>query len=165
MTVSDQTEPAPEEATEQARPNEAAKYRTRLREAEAQRDALEQQLTNMRGNVLEQHLSASFKSLLQLTGTDASSLFTDDGRFDQEAARSLGETLNEQHPGIIGLAAAPKGWHAYDPDAPEPSLLDLFQQDDSTRHGTRAPFDPDEGRSPATSTSEDGFTGAFAPKQ
>lgn len=28
-----------------------------------------------------------------------------------------------------------------------------------------APVDPDEGRSPATTTSEDDFTGAFAPKQ
>src|SRR5699024_3893613 len=88
-----QTNPQSAETQNQAADSknaEAAKYRTQLREAEAERDTLRQQITAMRTAEIErlagQHIAKP--DALWRTGTTIDELLTEDGTIDAAAVEA-----------------------------------------------------------------------------
>src|SRR5699024_10999869 len=83
---------------------EAAKYRVQLREAEAERYTLRQQITAMRTAEIErlagQHIAKP--DALWRTGTTIEDLLTEDGTIDAAAVEAAAQTAISDH----GLAAA-----------------------------------------------------------
>ena len=98
---------------------EAAKYRKRAQEAEAERDQLRDRLTTAHRTIAESMTGLRKPSALWATGTTVDDLLDDDGDLDpikvQEAARTVVDEL--------GIATAPKPdpsqgggeWDAPDP--------------------------------------------------
>lgn len=84
---------APEETEENAGNREAARYRRRLRETEAERDGLAERLTTYQRREAEQiaaeHLSRP--SDLWLDGAEVSTLLTEDGAIDPLQVKSTVE--------------------------------------------------------------------------
>lgn len=152
-------EPAPDETPAPAsRGNaEAAKYRTRLRAAEAERDTIRDQLTQARGQILDQALDQRFRSVLKLSGRDISDLFTDDGTIDIDALEKLGTELAAEYPGMIDQKRGQ--WEQLD-DEPTLQLL----KNERAGAGAVAPFDTDEGRSPSANLAGNQWEDAFTPK-
>lgn len=101
----DQQDESQQETTEtettedQESPNkEAAKYRVRLREAEAERDDLAAKLEAVTDNVLADKLAHTGVPvrLLRRVGVDLNSVYADDGTFSDEALLGIvNDTLNE----------------------------------------------------------------------
>ena len=95
----------PDEQPEQSRGNkEAAKYRTRLRETEAERDHLATQVENLRRASVEDRLkthrvpAAGFWA----SGVQLQDLLDEDGNLDDEAIKTAAETAVE----TLGLERA-----------------------------------------------------------
>ncbi|GAA1103537.1 hypothetical protein [Nesterenkonia jeotgali] len=87
-----QKEPSPEN-------REAAKYRVRLREAEAERDATAQRLESITTHIVEEklkHLGVGVKAL-KAAGVDLTSVYDETGQFDDsrllQAVQATHETL------------------------------------------------------------------------
>lgn len=83
---------------------EAAKYRTRLRDTEAERDALREQLTALRRQVVEDASGLAKPSALWLSDLDANTLFSDDGRVDTGAMTTALARVADD----MGLQQAPR---------------------------------------------------------
>ena len=85
---------------------EAARYRTQLREAEAQRDTIRAQLVALQTQVIETSLPPNLKpEAWRLAHPDVSDLLSEDGTINRDAlteAISIAvETLGVQNPGPI----------------------------------------------------------------
>lgn len=96
----DELEDTPETDESTERPNREARYRLRLREAEAERDALAGRLTRL------QHAEAERLAGEQLTdgadlwrdGATLTDLLDDDGDLDPGKVREAAEALVQAHP-------------------------------------------------------------------
>lgn len=105
------TEPT-DQAQEAAEPQEAdtsgnkeaAKYRTRLRDAEAERDTLTAQLDAARRHIVTQAADLGNAAPLLFEGTDVGEFFTDDGTLDAEKVAAAAREVRETY----GLPRAPK---------------------------------------------------------
>lgn len=94
-----------DETIEGAQPGrEAAKYRTRLREAEAQREALTEQLDALRRHVIEDASGLAKPQALWLAGVDVADLFTPEGRPDTEKLAEAVAKVSEE----LGLSMRPR---------------------------------------------------------
>lgn len=89
-------EPGQEEADQEPEPRskparEAAKYRTQLREVEAERDDLTGQVDTLRRQIVDSHIrgAGAEPSLLWDTGLDPSEVMDADGRVDDGKVRDL----------------------------------------------------------------------------
>lgn len=94
--VDDQTTETPTEATEN--PNaEAAKYRTRLRETEAERDALAEQVTALRRAAVEDRLKAQHvpPAGFWAAGVQLEDLLDEDGNLDDKAIKAAADNAVE----------------------------------------------------------------------
>ncbi|WP_127783258.1 hypothetical protein [Rhodococcus sp. X156] len=130
--VADTDTPGPETPTEdtgeEAKPGrEAARYRRQLREAEAERDALRDQLTAAHKQIVEDAAGLTKPAALWAAGITVDELFTD-GHLDTDAlttavttaADALGLTRVPRTPkadpsqGSHGVGAAPTGRAAWD---------------------------------------------------
>ena len=85
---------------------EAARYRTQLREAEAQRDTIRAQLVALQNQMIETSLPPNLKpEAWRLAHPDISDLLSEDGTINRDAlteAISIAvETLGVQNPGPI----------------------------------------------------------------
>ena len=79
--------------------SEAAKYRTRLREAEQQRDALAERLTSAQRAVVEASVSGKLASVADFwTHTELSTLLDDDGNVDGDKISAAVTELLERAP-------------------------------------------------------------------
>lgn len=71
---------------------DAAKYRTQLREVEAERDTLADQLTTARRHIADQAIEAAgtgvTPALVWELGTDVAAMFNDDGTLNQQTVTS-----------------------------------------------------------------------------
>lgn len=97
--VSTEQEATEQEATEQTETTkpgkEAAKYRTRLREAEADRDTVREQMSALRRQVAEGASGLAKPAALWAAGVDPDDLFSDDGQLDTEALATAVEQATE----------------------------------------------------------------------
>lgn len=86
------------QATEPNR--EAARYRTRLRDAEAQRDGLQTQLDAARAQIVAHHAAARLQDPADLDrfDVDTAGLWADDGSLDTDALGSAIDGLLQQRP-------------------------------------------------------------------
>ena len=135
---------------------DAAKYRTRLREAESERDALRTSLTQARQQVLDRDLDPAFRNLLKLTSYDIGTLFTDDGSLSEDALEQVAQELNTEYPGHLAVR---KGeWQQLN----EPEKLQIFRKNGK---GAIGPKDGDEGKSPNGGIGVNQWQEAFAPQQ
>lgn len=126
---------APEDATQAPEADdeprgagrEAAKYRTRLREVEAERDTLTEQLGTMRTAVLEQHLAGDITITVErdgrtfersvrlahpedattLGGIDPAAVWTEDGRLDVKNISAAIGKLHANRPDLFVPFARP----------------------------------------------------------
>lgn len=111
-TSTEQTDPTTTDAvateqTEQAPNREAAKYRTRLRETEAERDTLRQTLATMRRAEVERIASTTLRNPAGLwaAGTELDALLTEAGDVDPEKVQAAASGAIE----ALGLAPRPDG--------------------------------------------------------
>ncbi len=91
---------------------EAARYRTRLREVEAERDGLREQLDGLRRREVERLAGEQLAQpgdLLALGGIDLDALCGEDGQVDEQLVGEAVETLLTQRPGL-GVAPPPPGF-------------------------------------------------------
>ena len=104
-----QTEPTQEtdEQTETKPGREAAKYRRALRETEAERDALREQLTTLRRQAVEDASGLSKPAGLWAAGVDADVLFTEAGTLDRDALRTAVTDAADQL-GLTRTSTTPK---------------------------------------------------------
>lgn len=127
-TVTDETqaEQQPEQETQQAEERsgnkEAAKYRTRLRETETERDALSTQLENVRTEHVKQILTSGVtfpvqgnnghtwnhtaklrnpEDLFTVGGVDRASLWKSDGTIDAEKLQTAVAALKDTRPELF----------------------------------------------------------------
>lgn len=111
---------------------EAAKYRTRLREAEAQRDALAQRVEHFQRNEIERiaraHL-ASPADLLTLSGNQLSDYLTESGDIDPEKINADAAVILAERPGLRKPVPATDPTQGHGSPAPraEPSWGALLQ--------------------------------------
>ncbi|CPX22344.1 Uncharacterised protein [Mycobacteroides abscessus] len=108
--------------------SEAARYRRRLRDTEAERDALRTQLDAQRDALLEAVIAPK---LVRAAGFDPAEALNDDGVFDSDLAADLARRTNDE----LGLGAR----------RPRPiSLQGAGRESGRGRpHGLVAAFDPD----------------------
>lgn len=108
--TADEQETAPEQETQEHNlAREAAKYRTRLREVEAQRDTLKEQLTAARRTELENQLGASLRNpsdLFALTGTTPADYLDDDLTINTDKATEAVKQLLTERPELARPAKA-----------------------------------------------------------
>ena len=131
---SDGLSPTPEgvETGEPSGNREAAKYRTRLREAEAQRDALAQRVERFQRNEIEHiaraHL-ASPADLLTLSGNQLSDYLTESGDIDPEKINADAAVILAERPGLRKPVPATDPTQGHGSPAPrdEPSWGALLQ--------------------------------------
>jgi hypothetical protein len=83
---------------------EAAKYRRRLRDAEAERDGLREQLTAVRRQAAEDASGLAKPASLWLAGVEVDSLFDAAGRLDPVRLTEAVKTATA----ALGLAQAPR---------------------------------------------------------
>lgn len=116
QTVDTEQETAPRTDTEQetteqdttTKPGkEAAKYRTRLRETEAERDTVREQMTTLRRQVAEGASGLAKPAALWAAGADPADLFTDDGQLDPDALSAAVDQARETL-GVERKPATPK---------------------------------------------------------
>lgn len=92
-------EPGEEAATEDSPNREAARYRVKLREVEAERDALAGQLDAVRRQVAEGHATGLARpSDLWLAGTVVADLLDDAGAVDPAKVAAAVNTVRSEHP-------------------------------------------------------------------
>ena len=113
---------------------EAARYRTQLREAEAERDRLREQLDQHQRVEVERLAAQSGLAVpgdVWLHGAELSTLRADDGTIDTETVTGLVEDLIKDRPGLraprngdIGIG---RGAAARPPAAPTPGLSALLK--------------------------------------
>lgn len=94
-------EPEIEEQPTDKGNKEAAKYRLQLREVEAERDALTEQLALTRSNILNNSLDQAFLNVIKFAKADINEIFSDDGNINEKAVLELGETLDKEYPDIM----------------------------------------------------------------
>jgi hypothetical protein len=95
------TEVTAETADETSPNKEAAKYRTRLRETETERDRLAGIVSTMQTREVERlagDVLANGADLLELGGIDLADLLDDDGRPDAEKVEAAARTILETRP-------------------------------------------------------------------
>ena len=98
---------------------EAAKYRKRAQEAEAERDQLRDRLTTAHRTIAESMTGLRKPSALWATGTTVDDLLDDDGDLDPIKVQAAARTVVDE----LGIATAPKPdrsqgggeWDAPDP--------------------------------------------------
>lgn len=95
-TTPEAEQPEDQAATEQPESRaarDAAKYRTRLRETEAERDALAEQVTALRRAAVEDRLAAQHVPAAGFwaSGVQLEQLLGDDGRIDDEAIKAAAD--------------------------------------------------------------------------
>lgn len=151
------TEPGHAEQPVDKGNREAAKYRTRLRAAEAERDGIRDQLTQARDQILDQALDQRFRSVLKLSGRDVGELFDESGAIDTEVLEKVGAELAAEYPGMIDEKRGE--WQQL---GDEPALQLL--KNERAGAGAVAPFDTDEGRSPSGNLAGNQWQDAFTPK-
>ena len=86
----------PQEEVREGKPNEAAKYRVRLREAKAERDELREQVRQLRVRdvALEFEKYGSYiTQILEAVGTDLMSFIGETGEIDSEKIKDVAEKL------------------------------------------------------------------------
>lgn len=98
--VDDQTTETLTEDQPQATENpnaEAAKYRTRLREAEAERDALAEQVTALRRAAVEDRVKAQKVPVegFWASGVQLEDMLNEDGQLDDEAIKTAADNAVE----------------------------------------------------------------------
>lgn len=102
----DQADTGHDEQPESRAARDAAKYRTRLRETEAERDALAEQVTALRRAAVEDRLAAQHVPAAGFwaSGVQLEQLLDDDGQLDDEkiktAADNAVETLGLERVGV-----------------------------------------------------------------
>lgn len=102
----EQTEPEGTATDEQTPSSEAAKYRTKLRSAEAERDALTGQLDVLRRAEAERLAETAARALhrgddLWTAGTEVADLLGEDGRVDPERVAEAVASVAEQRPHLL----------------------------------------------------------------
>lgn len=96
------------EASDDTKPGrEAAKYRRALRETEAERDTLREQLTTLRRQAVEDASGLSKPAGLWAAGVDADALFTEAGTLDRDALRTAVTDAADQL-GLTRTSTTPK---------------------------------------------------------
>lgn len=83
---------------------QAAEYRTKLRDAEAERDTLQGRLTNMLRAEAERVAGASGLqdgADVWLTGTDVADLLDDDGNVDPGKVKETVQRITADRPGLL----------------------------------------------------------------
>lgn len=111
--------PASEEAPQEAEPTddkgstsrEAAKYRARLREVEAERDQLTSQLTTWRKSEAQTMAASVLGDGADLwrDGLDVSDLVDESGLIDTDKVTAAAKAVGKLHPTwLVGRAAPPK---------------------------------------------------------
>lgn len=101
----DNNQDTTEQSDKAAESREAAKYRTRLRETEAERDDLAQQLKESRKQIVEDISGLQRPEGLWAAGVDVDTLIDDDGRVDRKAVQEAVATATD----TLGLARRPSG--------------------------------------------------------
>ncbi|MGE9806918.1 hypothetical protein [Janibacter sp. G1551] len=105
-TPTDEQVETPEVVTDDDKPSsgrEAAKYRRALREAEAERDAIREQVSALRRQMIEDASGLTKPAALWAAGIEADALFTEAGTLDRDALREAVETAAD----AFGLTRAP----------------------------------------------------------
>lgn len=80
---------------------DAAKYRTRLREVEAERDGLQAALSVARTKVLSAKLSEAEQSVMKLVNISPDQFFTEAGEIDAEALANAREKWGNDYPALL----------------------------------------------------------------
>ena len=109
---------------------EAAKYRTRLREAEAQRDALAQRVERLQRLDIERVAAESLSAPvdLWLNGNRVEAYLDDAGNVDAERVREDAKLLVTERPGLRKLSPAvdPTQGQGGNPGKSTPTFSDLL---------------------------------------
>ncbi len=124
-------DPAPDAETGNAN-KEAAKYRVRAREAEAERDGLAQRVGRFQRSELERIASAHLASpadLLTLSGNELSDYLTEPGDIDPEKVNADAAVILAERPGLQKSSPAvdPMQGSGGTPGKDAPSWSDLLQ--------------------------------------
>ena len=117
----DQTASPEDAAPENESPNsEAARYRVRLRETEAERDQLAERLAGYQRREVEAAIADVLdvpSDLWEVGNTDVTALYGEDGNLDEAAALGAAAALAEQRPRLAKVKE-PTKWGQY--SAPHP---------------------------------------------
>jgi hypothetical protein len=104
---------------------EAARYRTRLRETEAERDALTAAVTSLQRRECERHIAEALEcpaDLWDIAAADPAAFYNDDGTLDETRLADAVAELLKQRPRLAakrqprqwgqhsGTTASPYGW-------------------------------------------------------
>jgi hypothetical protein len=108
--------PEPEPQQEESPNSEAARWRVRLRETEAERDALSERVTAYQRRECE----AAVADVLEVPGdlwdighVDLAEFYGDDGDVDEDAVRAAASALIESRPGLAKGATLPSRHHTW----------------------------------------------------
>lgn len=107
-TDTQEATPDAEQPDKAAESREAAKYRTRLRDTEAERDTLQEQLTAARKQIVESMSGLHRPDALWAAGVDLDTLIDDEGRINPMAVREAVTVASD----TLGLARRPTGPHS-----------------------------------------------------
>lgn len=123
--------PEPEQPDEAGANKEAAKYRTRLRETEAERDALAERLTTAQRREVETYAADRLKTPTGLwsVGTDLADLLDESGNVDPKAVQEAASAAVRDH-GLASSGRGPRvpgqGRGTYEEQRPNASFADAF---------------------------------------
>lgn len=153
-TTDNMTPETTDEVTDDRPQREAARYRTRLRQAEETLAGTEAQLAATREAILDRELHPAYRSLLKLSGRDTGDLFDETGRLDEARLQEVALELDAEHPGIIDRQRGV--WLEVGEKAPLQVLRKIGK-------GAAAPFGAGEGGQPFAPAGTT-WAQAFAPR-